>query len=117
MIYYANKKSKYGNKKIKLSGGTFDSRLEAARWGELKLLQKAKKISDLERQKKYLLIPAQYEDGKCVERACSYVADFVYKKDGETIVEDTKGFKTPEYKIKKKLMLYVHGIRIREVIA
>jgi hypothetical protein len=74
---------------------------------------------------KFILIPAQYEPdtigarggvkrGKLLEREVSYVADFVYTQDGKTIVEDTKGFKTKDYIIKRKLMLYVHGIRIKE---
>lgn len=65
-----------------------------------------------------MLIPSQYAevDGKrrCIERECTYVADFVYLQDGEIIVEDTKGFRTPEYKIKRKLMLFLKGIRIKE---
>lgn len=81
------------------------------------------------RQVKYVLIPAQYEHpesttkkgrGRCVERECTYIADFVYKTilpDGDTltIVEDTKGFRTKDYIIKRKLMLSVYGIRIREI--
>jgi hypothetical protein len=66
-----------------------------------------------------VLIPSQYAvvDGKrkCIERECSYVADFVYYVNGQQIVEDTKGYRTPEYKIKRKLMLSVYGIRIKEV--
>lgn len=121
---------KYGNKKITVDGVTFDSRKEYLRWCELCLLEKAGQIADLQRQVKYELIPAQYEEyerysqktGKrlknglrCVEKECSYIADFVYKQDGKTIVEDTKGFKTEAYIIKRKLMLYVHGIRIHEI--
>lgn len=102
--------SKYGNRKIKAPDGeVFDSVKEFHRWGVLKLLQRAGKISDLKRQVKYELIPKQ--DG---ERACYYVADFVYQEDGKLVVEDTKGFKTDAYKMKRKLMLWVHGIRIKE---
>lgn len=79
------------------------------------LLERAGAIQHLRRQVKYELIPSQRIAGKVVERACSYVADFVYQQDGQTVVEDTKGFKTPEYIIKRKLMLWVHGIRIREI--
>lgn len=79
------------------------------------LLERAGAIQNLQRQVKYQLIPSQRIAGKVVERACSYVADFVYDRDGETVVEDTKGVKTPEYIIKRKLMLWVHGIRIREI--
>ncbi len=107
--------SKYKSRKVTVGGITFDSRKEYTRWVELILLLKAGRISDLKRQVKYELIPSQRIDGKVVERACSYVADFVYTENGKTVVEDTKGFKTPEYIIKRKLMLYIHGIRIVEV--
>lgn len=109
---------KYNNKKVTVDGITFDSVKEANRYSELILLQRAGKIKDLRRQWKYVLIPSQYAevDGKrkCIERECTYVADFVYLQDGEIIVEDTKGFRTPEYKIKRKLMLFLKGIRIKE---
>lgn len=65
-------------------------------------------------QEKFVLIPAQKIDGKVVERACTYIADFVYTENGKLVVEDCKGMKTESYKIKKKLMLYVHGIQIKE---
>jgi len=79
-------------------------------------LESILKITDLRRQVKYVLIPAQRdENGKLIEREVSYKADFVYEYDGETVVEDTKGVKTKEYIIKRKLMLYVHGIRIHEI--
>ena len=127
-----NFKSKYYNKKTKASDGTiFDSGKEARRWEQLLLLQKAGKITSLQRQVPYELIPNQYEtyeryskkgerlkDGtKLVERKVEYVADFVYTdaETGETIVEDTKGVKTKDYIIKRKLMRAVHGIKIREV--
>lgn len=121
---------KYGNKKITVDGVTFDSKKEYLRWCELCLLEKAGHITDLRRQVKYELIPAQYEEyerysektGKhlknglrCVEKECSYIADFVYKQDGKTVVEDTKGVRTEAYIIKRKMMLYFHGIRILEV--
>lgn len=109
------------SRKTVYDGIEFDSRKEAARYAELVLLQKAGNISDLRLQVKYELIPAQYIDGKCAERAVSYKADFVYIRDGETIVEDVKGYKDPkstayaQYTIKRKLMLQKYGIRIREV--
>lgn len=117
---------KYHNRKVTIDGITFDSKKEAYRYKELKLLQKAGEISDLRLQVKYVLIPSQYEPcvieypgkvkkGKLIERECSYIADFVYCEGDETVVEDTKGMKTKDYIIKRKLMLYVHGIRIREV--
>lgn len=110
-------RSKYKNKKVSYNGETYDSVKEYRRHDELKLLQRAGKISGLERQVKFELIPSQKLGGKVVERACSYIADFVYLKDGETIVEDvkSKATKTPEYIIKRKLMLFLKGIRIKEV--
>lgn len=108
---------KYGNKKVQLDGITFDSRKEANRYAELKLMQKGGAIKDLELQKEFEIIPAQYIDGKCVERACKYKADFYYYDNfaQEWCCEDTKGFKTKDYIIKRKLMLFVHGIRIIEI--
>lgn len=123
---------KYHNIKTKTSDGIeHDSRTEARRWIELKLLERAGEIKDLQRQVKYVLIPAQYEtivryskkgerlkDGtKLIERECAYVADFVYTdvKTGKTVVEDTKGVRTKEYIIKRKLMLYIHNIKIQEI--
>ena len=90
-------------------GQVFDSQKEYNRWCNLRLLERAGKISDLKRQVSYELIPKQ--NG---ERACSYVADFVYNEDGKTVVEDCKGFRTEGYKIKRKLMLWVHNIKIKE---
>lgn len=107
--------TKYHSRKITKDGITFDSVKEYRRFCELSLLERAGAITDLKRQVKFELIPSQRVDGKVVERACSYVADFVYKQRGKTVVEDTKGFKTKDYIIKRKLMLYVHGIRIKEV--
>ena len=98
-----------------MDGIAFDSYKEAKRYQELKALEKYGVIQDLQLQAKFLLIPSQRINGKVVERECSYKADFVYKENGKTIVEDTKGFRTPDYIIKRKLMLFVHGIRIREI--
>lgn len=121
------KSSKYGADKIVVNDIVFDSKREARRYSELLVLLKAGEISDLKRQVRYVLIPAQREPdiigpkggrkpGKLLEHEISYVADFVYKdKDGNEIVEDSKGFRTKEYVIKRKLMLWFHGIRIREV--
>ena len=118
--------SKYHARKVTRGGMTFDSAKEARRFGELSLLQKAGEISDLRCQVKYILIPAQREPdtvgkrggtikGKLLERECSYLADFVYTENGKTIVEDVKGMRTKDYIIKRKLMLWVHGIKIKEV--
>ena len=112
------RRSKYGAQKTEYDGIVFDSKREAERWRELALLQRAGEITDLRRQVKFILVPAQVdENGKIAERAVSYVADFVYGdlRSGETVVEDAKGMHTREYIIKRKLMRYVHGIRIREV--
>ena len=94
---------------------TFDSKHEAERYLFLRSEQLAGRISELKCQEPFELIPAQKRDGKTVERAVKYIADFVYNKDGETVVEDAKGFKTPEYIIKRKLMLWEFGIEVIEV--
>lgn len=109
--------SKYGARKTVFQGITFDSQKEAQRYAELRMLERGKVISDLRRQVKFDLLPAQKIGGKLIERAVTYVADFTYvdKRTGEFIVEDTKGCKTKEYILKRKMMLYFHGIRIREV--
>lgn len=116
--------SKYHSRKITRDGVTYDSVHEYNRWCELQLLERAGKISKLKRQIPYTLIPAQHETTldtktgkpkrKCIERACTYIADFTYWEDDKFIVEDAKGMKTDVYKIKKKLMLFVYGIQIRE---
>ena len=127
---------KYGNKKIKNAFGTYDSELEWGRHLFLSNRQKEGEISGLRRQVEYLLIPAQYgteirhlktkdkEVRVLLERPCSYIADFVYERNGKTIVEDCKGedkkykgkrfsTETAAFKIKKKLMLYIHNIQIK----
>ena len=109
---------KYHNiKSITSDGIEHDSQAEAKRWIQLKLLERAGEIKDLQRQVKYLLIPTQKDGGKVIERECSYIADFVYTdvKTGNTVVEDTKGVRTKDYIIKRKLMLYVHNIKVKEV--
>lgn len=122
--------SKYLNKKITFAGETFDSKKELRRYHELMLLEKAGKITGLERQKKYVLIPAQKEPnsvgvrggirfGKTLEKECAYIADFVYQENGQTVVEDVKGYKKggayAVFTIKRKLMLERYGIRVKEV--
>lgn len=120
---------KYGNHKLVFEdGGSFDSMKEYRRYLDLINLQKEGKICDLQRQVKYLLIPAQREPdivgprgglkkGKLIEHEVSYYADFVYKlcDSGITVVEDTKGFRTKEYILKRKMMLFFHKIRIKEI--
>lgn len=108
---------KYGNRKITVDGITFDSQKEAVRYQELLLLQRAGQIFNLQRQVPFVLIPKQERNGKVIERAVVYKADFVYTENGEDIVEDVKSeaTKTKEYIIKRKLLLWQFGIRIREV--
>ena len=109
--------NKYGARKTEIDGIVFDSGREARRYSQLKLMERAGEIRDLKLQVKYNLIPRQNKpDGKIIERPVDYIADFVYKDAaGNTVVEDAKGRKTKEYIIKRKLMLYVHGIRVQEV--
>ena len=111
---------KYGNTKVEYDGIRFDSKKEARRYMELTMLERNGDICNLRRQVKYELLPNQYtvnEKGKkkLVERAVAYVADFVYEEDGRTVVEDTKGYRTKEYIIKRKLMMWRYGIRISEL--
>ena len=123
-------RTKYGSKKITVDGETFDAKKELRRWQTLRIMEDVGMITDLRRQVKYILIPAQREPdhmdysksargrkvkGKLLEHEVAYYADFVYQQNGETIVEDAKGVRTEVFKLKKKLMLWVHGIRIREV--
>lgn len=126
--------NKFNAKRYTAADGiTFDSKKEAERWDELKLLQDAGAISDLRFQVRYQLLAPQYEEverfgkkgqplkplRKLVERGVDYIADFVYQKDGETVVEDVKGYKRSTaysvFAIKRKLMLMVHGIKVQEV--
>lgn len=106
-------RSKYGNRKVEQDGITFDSLKEMRRWNELVLLQRAGVISELRRQVAYELVPSVILDGR-KQRPVSYVADFQYRENGVLVTEDSKGFRTPEYRIKRKLMAHVHGIEIRE---
>lgn len=110
-----SKKSKYGSRKVTIDGVTYDSLKEYHRFCDLKLMQRAGIITGLQRQVKYELIPTQRINGKVIERPVYYYADFVYKMDRQLVVEDVKGYKTPEYVIKRKLMLSVYGIQIHEV--
>lgn len=108
--------TKYHSRKVTLNSMEFDSHREAKRYRELSLLQRAGEISDLRTQVKYTLVPAQNKPSGGRERAVTYTADFVYRdKAGEEVVEDAKGVKTQQYVIRRKLMLFVHGIEVREV--
>lgn len=122
------KRNKYHARTASVNGIMFDSRKEADRYSELLLLQAAGVITDLRRQVPFELIPVQKDEGritksgrqlpgKTIERPCVYIADFVYRdvKSGEDVVEDVKGVRTQAYRIKRKLMLYRFGIRIREI--
>ena len=124
--------NKYGNKKVVYDGIEFDSRREMYRYMDLKLLERCGAIKDLRRQVIYELLPVQREkstkvykkgrkkgqpiEGKIIEKAVTYIADFVYidTTTGKEVVEDAKGMRTRDYIIKRKLMLYIHGIKIRE---
>ena len=121
--------NKYRAKKVVVNGETYHSQKEYQRWLELNILARAGVIHDLMRQVKFELIPAQYEtyerfskktgkrltDGKrCVELGVYYIADFVYWDGDHMVVEDSKGYRTDDYIIKRKLMLWVHGIKIKE---
>lgn len=129
--------NKYNARKIRIGSETFDSKKEARRYQELKLMERAGKISNVQRQVKYVLIPAQraetteiytkgekkgqLKEGRLIERECAYYADFVYtdRKTGKTVVEDVKGYKRggayAVFSVKKKLMLFVHKIHVIEV--
>ena len=125
--YKPMRRSKYGAKKTTVNGIKFDSRKEAERYQTLLLLQRAGKIAGLALQQRYEIIPEHREPdtigprggrkkGKIIEPARYYVADFVYydAENAELVVEDCKGYRTPEYKLKRALMLDRYGIRIRE---
>lgn len=104
--------NKYHNHKF----NGFDSKAEAKRFLVLQSMESDGLITDLQRQVKFELIPSQRINGKVVERAVSYIADFTYRtSDGLFVVEDVKGFRPKEYIIKRKLMLWVHGIKVREI--
>ena len=132
--HFGGQTAKFNNRKIEIDGIKFDSKHEAQRYCELKLLQRGGVIKDLELQKKFVLIPSQYAPdeivtlksgkqkivkGRCLERECAYFCDFAYTevKSGRQVVEDAKSpiTRTPEYRIKKKLMLYRYGIIVKEV--
>ena len=112
--------SKYRNKKVLVDGVAFDSKKEAKRYRELKLLEDAGIIEKLERQVKFDLLPNQKDpDGKVIERKVQYIADFVYLKNGKVCVEDVKGYRDGGayrvFVIKRKLMLYRFGIVVKEI--
>ena len=112
--------NKYNARKIQIQGETFDSMAEAKRWRELQWMQRGGLIKGLQRQVVYILLPKQYDEyGKVIERAAEYIADFVYYEDGQLVVEDVKGYKKGSayalFALKRKLMLKLYGIRVREI--
>lgn len=135
MAYRRRGGNKYNARKAVIDGIIFDSSKEAKRYRALKEKAEKGQITSLQRQVKFALIPAQYEEsnevftkgprkgqkkpGKLLERECAYIADFVYIENGQQVVEDTKGCKAGAayaiYKIKRKLMLYKYGIKIKEI--
>jgi hypothetical protein len=100
--------SKFRSKRTEVDGVAFDSKREAGRWVELRLLERAGRISGLRRQVRFPLTV----NGQLV---ATYVADFVFEENGETVVEDAKGVCTRDYLLKRKLMKAVHGVEVREV--
>ena len=124
----AYRKSKYGNKVVYHQGMKFDSKDERSRYFYLKAMQDRGEISDLRMQVPFEIIPAVYETQevqlktkvktvqKLVQKAAHYIADFVYTdRNGNQVVEDSKGFRTKEYLLKKKMMRAFLGITINEV--
>ena len=110
--------SKYGNKKVRTPEGDFDSKAEFERYCALHILLRAGEIRKLERQVRFDLLPSKRGEFRA-EKPVAYIADFVYeeKRGSEwvKVVEDVKGKRTESYVIKRKLMLYIHGISIKEV--
>lgn len=118
---------KFNNKKMETPDGVFDSKGEYQRWLFLCDAERCGRISDLKRQVRYTLIPTQYRTEtvqlktktkdvrRVAEREITYTADFVYTKDGETVVEDFKGFPNDRWPLKKAMMLFFHHIAVREV--
>lgn len=113
------RRPKFGNRKTVVDGIEFHSKREAKRWQELVLLERAGQIAGLRRQVIFefpiagtlLRYIHNFRQGKAVR----YIADFVYEADGQNVVEDAKGYPTPDYKLKRALMLAVHGIRVTEI--
>ena len=109
------KRTKYHNRKAELDGIIFDSERERDRYAELKVLEKAGEIQGLALQPVFELVPAIKENGKIVQRAVTYKADFSYMRNDEIVVEDAKGVKTDVYRLKKKLMRYRYHVVVQEI--
>ena len=107
-------RNKYRAKKVEVNGEKFDSKLEYIRWCGLLVAEKAGVISELKRQVPFIIAPAvKFYDEKRALPPMKYVADFTYLENGELVVEDSKGVQTPDFRIKRRLMITVHGIQIR----
>ena len=109
--------NKYKNHKVTVDGHPFDSQREARRYKELKLMERAGVIKDLELQPKFELLPTIRTETETLYKV-SYYADFRYTdtKTGGVVVEDVKGYKTKTYILKKKMLLHKYqGIDFREV--
>ena len=104
------RRCKYRTLKTFVDGITFDSKREAERYKELRLLERGGLITDLRLQVPFELIPKQPG-----ERAVKYVADFVYTENGRMVVEDVKGYRTDVYRLKRRMMQAKYGITIQEV--
>ena len=112
-----NSYKKYKNEEKVVDGIKFDSKLEARRYIQLKLLLRAGEITDLHTQAEYELQPSYKKNGKTI-RAIKYIADFVYYdvREGKTIIEDTKGFRNDVFKLKKKIFEYKYpDLELREI--
>lgn len=124
---YLPYKNKYHAKKVTILGIDFDSKKEGMRYLLLRDMERNGQISDLQLQVPFELLPTIYEDvtvhlktkdkieRRVKQRSVSYIADFVYTKDGKQVVEDTKGLRLPEYILKKKMMLALLNIEITEI--
>ena len=113
----ARKHQKYRNRVTETADGRFDSEAEYRHWCHLKIRQRVGEITDLRRQVVFELIPAQKRPSGGSERACNYIADFVYQEGGKTVCADVKGCATGEYIMKRKLMLHIHGVEVKEIRA
>lgn len=112
------KRTKYGNEVTMSAGKRFDSKAEAERWHYLSMIQKAGEITDLKHHVPFDLLPAQEVGGR-KERPVRYEADFTYMNGGKLVVEDVKSgpTKTPAFVLKRKMLLFFHGIAVIEVMA
>ncbi len=108
-------RSKYGNRRCEWRGETFDSVLERDRWLYLTAAQARGDIARLMRQVPFELTPSVRAGGRVLVRAVSYVADFVYEKDGIMVIEDTKGYETDVFKVKRAVLRHFYGKEIRVV--